>query len=256
MHLLAPTPVGGWVSQWVIDIFRFGDRYHISELGELVWRRAIVGKLITGAADNHFPSLSRVALSREQKELPEIRWSQSNQIFGFLWDFCSVKCFGFVGEIVWIFLQDSEVFPTPLIIQKTFFAVWSPYLLTYIWVAEGTYSSVKHAPSGLFAGLLSHLLSSCCWGKGCWVLSLSWKLGRRNSDRDGLLVLQHQSNDGFWRRLCFLLPLKLIPRWDLDWVAVGLSSQWAQLPGQQWHLRILVDVCNRSWKRRALVLGF
>ena len=39
------------------------------------WRQAIVRKLITGAADNHFPSLNprRVALSQEQKELSGIR---------------------------------------------------------------------------------------------------------------------------------------------------------------------------------------
>ena len=34
--MLAVTPVSQWVSQWVIDSFRFGDSYGISELSELV----------------------------------------------------------------------------------------------------------------------------------------------------------------------------------------------------------------------------
>ena len=33
---LALTPVSGSVSEWVIDSFRFGDSYRISELCELV----------------------------------------------------------------------------------------------------------------------------------------------------------------------------------------------------------------------------
>ena len=36
-HLLAPTPVSQWLSEWVIDSFRFGDSFCISELCELVW---------------------------------------------------------------------------------------------------------------------------------------------------------------------------------------------------------------------------
>ena len=35
-HLLAPTPVSRWVSEWVIDSFRFGDSYRIFELCELI----------------------------------------------------------------------------------------------------------------------------------------------------------------------------------------------------------------------------
>ena len=37
MHLLAPTPVSGWVSQSVIDSFRFGDSYRILDLCKLVF---------------------------------------------------------------------------------------------------------------------------------------------------------------------------------------------------------------------------
>ena len=46
-YLLAPTPVSQWVSGSVIDSFRFGDSYRISELCELVVHPPLKNKWIS-----------------------------------------------------------------------------------------------------------------------------------------------------------------------------------------------------------------